>query len=191
MSMICHLRQVTDEQIDQLLANPQDIVFLLYGPPPAPKPGLFRRLLRRLMPASTRTQPRPWTPPTADEATDLDKAWHGIHFLLTGSVWGGNEPFCYLVTGGTQVGAIDVGYGPARALRSDQVKRFHETLAPITHEFLRSRYDPAKMKEEDVYPSIWKEDVGALDYLLEYVDILRAFLQSTVQKNRGLLVYIN
>ena len=47
MSMICNLRQVTDAQIDRLLANPDDITFFLYGPTPEPEPGFFARLFGR------------------------------------------------------------------------------------------------------------------------------------------------
>jgi hypothetical protein len=54
-------------------------------------------------------------------STDLDKAWHGIHWLLTGTADSGSEPLCYLLAGGTQIGDIDVGYGPARSFSAEEV----------------------------------------------------------------------
>jgi hypothetical protein len=43
----------------------------------------------------------------------LDKARHGIHFLLTGSAWDVQEPPCHSVRGGEEVGDVDVCYGGA------------------------------------------------------------------------------
>jgi hypothetical protein len=87
---------------------------------------------------------------------------------------------------------VDVGYGPARALRSTHVRKFHEALSQITPEFLRSRYDPKEIEEQDIYPSIWGEDAdNGFDYLLEYFNIMQSFIEKTVQKKDGLLIYIN
>ena len=47
---------------------------------------------------------------------DLDKAWHGLHYLFTGTDEGGNSPLDFLAVGGEEIGTIEVGYGPARAL---------------------------------------------------------------------------
>jgi hypothetical protein len=30
----------------------------------------------------------------------LEKSWHGLHYLLTGSARGGKEPLCFLDQGG-------------------------------------------------------------------------------------------
>jgi hypothetical protein len=37
---------------------------------------------------------------TEDPSIDLDKTWHGIHYLLTGTTWEGEPPFSFLVAGG-------------------------------------------------------------------------------------------
>jgi hypothetical protein len=192
MSMICNLRQASDVKIEELLANPEEIVFFLCGPTPAPKPGFFARLFRREKEKAQNT--REWSPPPDDEQVDLDKAWHGIHYLLTGSAWEGEKPLCYLVQGGAEVGDVDVGYGPARALRSDQVKAFHDALRALSREDLKVRYQPERMKELDIYPGIWDSEPPEGDpfgYLMEYVKILDEFLAKTVQKGLGLVVCIN
>src|SRR5215203_4027303 len=59
--------------------------------------------------------------PSPVEEIDLDKSWHGIHYLLTKTAWAGEPPLSFLVLGGAEVGDIDVGYGTARAFRSDEV----------------------------------------------------------------------
>src|SRR5262245_46999099 len=46
----------------------------------------------------------------------LGKAWHALHFILTGTPWDGDEPLCLAVLCGTPIGEVDVGYGPARYL---------------------------------------------------------------------------
>src|SRR5688572_8764533 len=35
---------------------------------------------------------------------DIHKAWHAIHYVLTGSADGGEPPDCYLLDGGTALG---------------------------------------------------------------------------------------
>lgn len=189
MSMICNLRQATDEQIDQLLAHPEEIEFFLHGPSPAPKPGLLARLFGKKPQAAT-PPPREWTPPSADEEADLDKAWHGLHYLFTLSDWDGEEPWCYLVKGGTDVGTVDVGYGPARVLRSSEVKVFADVVARLTPEDLKARYNPEEMQKLEIYPTIWGKDPAAFDYLLGFFEILQAFLQKVAAKKMGLLIHM-
>ncbi|NUR82053.1 MAG: DUF1877 family protein [Terrabacter sp.] len=48
---------------------------------------------------------------------DLDKSWHGIHFLLTGTDWSAGDAGAAggAILGGRPVGEDD-GYGPARLL---------------------------------------------------------------------------
>src|SRR5512137_2747770 len=103
MSMISILVFASDEEIRQLLAQPESIYEFI---------------------EEERT------------STDLDKAWHGIHWLLTGSTDGGDEPFCFLMFGGEPVGDVDVGYGPARALTSQQVAAWSSALSGISRDEL-------------------------------------------------------
>ncbi len=124
---------------------------------------------------------------------DLDKAWHGIHFLLTGSQWEGKEPLCYLVAGGKTIGDIDVGYGPARALTSKQVASFNIALSGISSDNLRQRYDPQALKKAEIYPEIWDNDPAeddALGYLVEMFEDLKAFIKKTSEQKKGMVVYI-
>src|SRR5690349_11334743 len=57
----------------------------------------------------------------SENRLDLDKAWHGLHFLLTGTDWGGTPPLNFIVAGGETIGDVDVGYGPARAFTPEQL----------------------------------------------------------------------
>lgn len=99
---------------------------------------------------------------------ELDKEWHGIHFLLTGDPWSTRGPYGQVVLGGKEIGP-DLGYGPARVLTVEQVKDIAAKLQALPVERLKQRYDPDKMTKAEIYPEvIWKrEGQGALVWLLE------------------------
>ncbi|MFN0122357.1 MAG: YfbM family protein [Blastocatellia bacterium] len=124
---------------------------------------------------------------------DLDKAWHGIHYLLTGQAEGGEEPFCYLLEGGEYIGDEDAGYGPARALLPLQVRAWADALGGLTTDDLRQRLDPAAMTKAGIYPDIWARDAAEDDtpgYLLEYFEVLQSCVTQAARENKGLIVYI-
>src|SRR5204863_4376074 len=122
-------------------------------------------------------------------STDLDKAWHGIHWLLTGSADGGDEPLCYLLAGGEPVGDVDVGYGPARALTSEQVASWDAALSQISRDELARRFDPKAMLDADIYPQIWARSIegeeDTLDYLLQAYGGFRDFVAAARKERSG------
>ncbi len=123
--------------------------------------------------------------------TDLDKAWHGIHFLLTGSQSRGVKPLCFLMDGGKYVGDIDVGYGAARVLDPIEVKEFESALEKISKEEFENRFDAEALTRQDIYPLIWDEGDEALDYLASYFETLKSFVSSACKKGNGLLIWLN
>jgi hypothetical protein len=128
------------------------------------------------------------------QSTDLDKAWHGIHYLLTGTAYEGEGPVSYLLTGGVAVGDVDVGYGPARALTPAEVHDFQQALTGLATEELRARFNPAEMTALEIYPDIWDRDPAeddTLQYCLEYFETLRNFVGIVASKNQGLLIYVS
>ena len=128
-------------------------------------------------------------------STDLDKAWHGIHWLLTGSADGGDEPLCFLLAGGKTVGDVDIGYGPARTLTSEQVAAWDVALSHISREELARRFNPKAMRDADIYPQIWARNIkgeeDTLDYLLQAYGNLRDFVATARKERSGLLVYLS
>src|SRR5579863_7993210 len=82
---------------------------------------------------------------------DIDKAWHGIHFLLTGEAWGGEPPAALAILGGTEIGE-DIGYGPARYLSVEEVRTVAATLAATPRNVIAERYQPEAMERAGVYP---------------------------------------
>jgi len=197
MSMLMSLKRCADEQIQQLLACPE-LIEAFTAPADMPalqpaRPGFFARLLgvRPQAPAPSAKLPEDW--PKAEEADelDLDKAWHGLHYLLTGSDWEGDWPLGFLVAHGTEVGDVDVGYGPARVFTSAQVQEISQALESLTADDLRARYDPARMMELDVYPTVWdSEQDEAREWLVEPLPALSDFVAETARQGKGLVLWL-
>jgi hypothetical protein len=196
MSMICNLRRVADDDIRRLLASPRQITRFLYGndfsPPAVPVAVLLGRLFGR---SGAAAPPPEWPPRREGDEVNLDKAWHGLHFLFTGSASEGEEPGCYLVQGGTAIGNEDVGYGPARALRPAEVAKFAAFLRSQSEAELQRRFDPLRMTQLEIYPEIWEEseseEDSAIDYLLGGFETLREFVDAASKAGDGLIIYLN
>ena len=120
---------------------------------------------------------------------DLEKSWHGLHYLLTGSAWEGAEPLCYLANGGEEIGE-DLGYGPARALSPAQVAAWSNALSAITTDELRRRFDPAALEQAQIYPSGWDEGDEAFDWLNDNFEALRSFLAQAESADNGAVIYL-
>ena len=122
---------------------------------------------------------------------EVDKAWHGLHFLLTGSAWEGSFPLNFIVAGGQEVGD-DLGYGPARGLASADVRTIDAALQPLTADELGQRFDAQRMTELQIYPDGWSHDPdGEREYLLDFYADLRAFVHRTAEQGHALLVYLS
>ncbi|TQK06764.1 YfbM family protein [Herbaspirillum sp. SJZ107] len=123
--------------------------------------------------------------------TDLDKAWHGIHYLLTGTAWGGEAPYNFLLEGGVLLGDEDDTSEPApRLLRKDEVEAIHHALAALTADTLRERFDPEAMQKLDIYPNIWDRGEEELDYCLHYFGELQDFMENAARHQRAILIFI-
>ena len=93
-----------------------------------------------------------------DSEVDLDKAWHGIHYLLTGSLESNSTLASKVIMGGENLGP-DRGYGPAQLLNPAEVKAIAHLLEETTVDMLRKRFKPIEMTQAGVYPAvIWERD---------------------------------
>ncbi len=198
MSMICVLKQASDDSIDRLLADPELIIRFLHGDEALfetnASSGFFARLFgtkKPIPPPVTEPVPSPFESDMKE--IDLDKSWHGIHFLLTGSDWEGNFPEGFLLKGGATIGEIDVGYGPARAYTAQQTVEINRALTKLDADSLQQRFQPAEMMRQLIYPEIWDcdpEEDDTLGYLLAYFEDLKQFLAETAERGFGMIVYI-
>lgn len=133
-----------------------------------------------------------------EDGLDLDKAWHGLHYLLTGTAWAGQEPACYLVAGGEQIGdeeEHDVGYGPARVLLPPQVAAFASAVSALTPAEIQRRFNAAEMTKLKIYPEIWQaegpEAQERYNYLAESAVELHSFLSNAAEQQHAVVIYLS
>lgn len=122
---------------------------------------------------------------------ELDKAWHGIHYLLTGTAEGGDEPYSLVILGGQEIGE-DIGYGPARLLFPEQVVDIAGALRELDADTLALRFVPEEMEEAQIYPGeIWLRDgQEALDYVLHYYQQLVEFYEEAAARGDGVITWL-
>ena len=121
---------------------------------------------------------------------DVDKAWHGIHYLLANRADAGAEPLSWAVLGGEEFGE-EIGYGPARFLTPEQVRSVAAWLPEDA--VFKSRFDPRAMEKAQIYPeAIWVRDGDdALDYLVENYRELVAFYKSAAGRGDGAILWLS
>lgn len=132
-----------------------------------------------------------------DTFVDVDKAWHCLHFLLTGTADGGEPPLNFILTGGEAVGDEDVGYGPARVLLAAEVAKIAKALESIDVRWLAARFDAAAMDRLEIYPEggRWSDvDPGSEEsfgYYLAGFESIKALVRRGQSEGLGMLVWLS
>ena len=119
---------------------------------------------------------RPQAPKAGDRPANhisLDKAWHGLHYLLCGAAEPTPGPLGQAVFGGDEIGD-DMGYGPARCFTAAKTSEIAQALqAPGLESALRGRFDPNAMEQLGLYPGGWHHE--GPDWLIDAFRTLRDF----------------
>jgi len=124
------------------------------------------------------------------EYLDLDKSWHILHTVISGTPDPATTAQASLL-GGEPVGP-DSGYGPARLLRRDGVAAFADVLAPLDVETLKARVEPESLRDHGVTFATSDFDLECIDFVIEdHFPPLRTFVNQTVKKKRHLLMFLN
>jgi hypothetical protein len=165
MSMIGEFAAVTAEQFEQMLEDPDSVADILCSDEDS------SQLAARM---------------------NIDKAWQGIHYLLTGNPdFGGQPPFALVVLAGTEIGD-DVGYGPARYLTPREVVEIAGLLASLPRAELASRYSAQALTKAGIYPNIWdREEEDGLGYLLHHYDALVEFYRNAAKQGHAVFKWIS
>ncbi len=117
---------------------------------------------------------------------DLGLAWHGIHFLLNGSAWGGSGPLFDAVLGGTPLGDPST-YEPVRYLSPAAVAAVADALP--TGEELVPRFTHKALKHAEVYPDAAWDKADALSaFLLPSYAALKDFFTWAAGKGEAVLI---
>ena len=194
MSVASGLYRATAVELQKLVDQPESIEEFMeastWAPPVRevrPK-GVLGWLLKLSPVQILETDPDAEPPPGYDPANDrphcdLEGVWDGLHFLFTGTAWEGDEPACYLIRGGTEIGEADeLGYLVLQALSPEQMQRFSSFLHGLSHQELERRLDPPRMRT-------LKVEVRPLEHYVAAFDHLRAFVDTTVDAKAGAVVY--
>jgi hypothetical protein len=166
MSLIGHVYLLSAERVQSLLSDPSLVVPIIDGAYNDPVAGFV----------------------------DLDKAWHCLHYLLTGSAIGGAAPLNFILNGGQPLGDEDLGRGPARVFRPLETAAVADALAPLSTQQLMARFDLKKLEKLGVYPGGWPELNLRSDYDLGYYfgpfEELKRVTQRAKDERQGMLVWI-
>ena len=199
MGMTCSLHRVSSHDLDELVRHPETLARVLGlddGPPvrEVRLKGILGLLLRLSPITISEVDPDASSSSSAvdpEKTLDIDKAWHGLHFLFTGSGDEGSEPACYMLKGGHELD--DDGF--ARALKPEQVRRFAGFLASLTEADLDRRYNPERMTTLKIYPfDDWNRQAVEEDprrWLHDALQDLRGFVQRLADAGDGLVVHIS
>ncbi|MCI8535810.1 MAG: YfbM family protein [Hungatella sp.] len=125
-----------------------------------------------------------------DKMLDIDKAWHAIHFTLTGEVWELDEDnfLGQLVLGGEPINDDDMGYGPARLLTKDIVVLLADELENWEEADFREKFDLKAMIENKVYPVMDEEEEEQFfEYVWFYFKEVKKFFRQAADQGENVI----
>ncbi len=174
MGMIGNYRRISPEQLSVLQKEPQSVVNFLFAGCEAEK---VAELEGRYL--------------------NIDKTWHAIHFLLTGTPLSTQPPLGNVVMGDTLLGDlenIDFDFG-VRFLTASEVQEVAKAISAISQVQLQARFDPRALYASDVYPTeLWKSERQTVEDLIAYVSSyyisLVKFFQKAAECGEVVLLYI-
>jgi len=123
------------------------------------------------------------------ETMSLEKAWHGVHYLLAGSAEPGPTLLSQAVLGGVELGGDPEGfsgYGPARYFRAAQVRELSAELSrPEVEAEAAARFDPGRMAQLEIYPG-WSGEQDK-EWVMDAFRRLRDFYASAAANGRAVV----
>lgn len=198
MGMYGTLWRVSDGDLEELTRHPERVERFLFGglPPLEEERRGVLGFISRFTPVKI-TKPVEWTPDASSGFTraraelDLEKAWHGLHFLFTGTAWEGDEPACFLISGGDALGD-EIGDSVPRVLRPLQVQRFAAFLVELSRDELARRYDPERMAALEIYREVPQADESEIrrEHLLQASDSLRRFIGEAADAGDAVVILV-
>lgn len=123
---------------------------------------------------------------------DIQRAWHAIHFLLTGDAdidAAMSAPPGKAVMGGTETD-WEASVGTARYMMPDEVVEVAAALEEITDAELRESYQPEAFQREEIYPGgDW--EAADLEPLLDTFHKLQEFYRAAAKAGNAMILALS
>lgn len=185
------LIRVAPETVTALSGRPRAVAEFVYGDPnlyEAPKPNFITRLLRK-----RKGEVASLTPVRRDgDEIDIDKAWHIVHFLLTGCVGRADSPLGLIGDDLHPLADIDLGLGRPNIISASEVKSFADNADRLTDNDFLTRFVPEQMPTGDLYLGevISRGDHEEMrEYALENFQLMRAFVRQAADDREAIITY--
>jgi hypothetical protein len=204
--MIGHLRAVTPTQLRSLQRNPSSVKELLHGKLIANSGNVKTALLRvqemamqAMAAGNSRNNEKlreqiiaelesaGVANPDGEEGLTLEKSWHCLHYLLTGTAGETDSVLGKAILGGREIGP-DVGYGPARYLEPNEVKKVAKSLKTVSKKDLVSRFDLKAMKAAKIYAC---RDERELQLAQDYFTRVCNYYDEAAARGDAMLLYLD
>lgn len=166
MSMLCYLLEISPAQVKALRGQPSlaaDVAMAVITEGNVAQLGALQ------------------------EPLDLQKSWHMLHYLFTGSVEDTNSPGAALLSG-EELGE-DISYGPVRLHDEKATAEFTRFLQGVDIETLLARMSITEMAEAGVYSV--GDDAAVREEVGYYFPQLRDYVARVARKNAGLLTWLS
>jgi len=175
--------------VEALRDNPGGVAEFIYRDASlyeAPSPSLLQRLFGKSEP-----EPRPIPGRRDDDEIDLDKSWHIVHYLLTGSDNATDSPLNIIADEGDRLAEIDLGLGPPFVVHPEAVSRFATAAGEMSDEQFLSRLRPSEMPLDTLYlgDSVRDDPDEMGEYAVENFHFLRAFAQAAADAGAAVITY--
>ena len=122
------------------------------------------------------------------EILDIEKAWHGLHFLLTGTQWQPTDPPGNVVMGGKEIGD-DLGYGPARFLNPNETSAAAMALEQVSEQELEASFNAEAFKAADIYAGHW-DDPEELQWIMDAFRRVKSYFSEAARLSHGMLMFV-
>lgn len=127
-----------------------------------------------------------------NNSINIDKAWHAIHFTLTGCPFGGDNDniFSKLVLSGNIFMEIDEEL-PTMLITANDVKKLSEAMDNLQEQKFRERFNISEMLENSIYPVMNDENEEEFfDYVWSNLIELKKFMKEAANEGQVMIFCI-